>query len=188
MDADDKKMKTLELADRVRRFEIGLFWTRSLFFWGFTATALAGYGAAFHAKRPGLQFGAACFGLACGMAWTLVNRGSKYWQLVWETKVKAAQEDAALTLELFSPKNGEPMVPETWVWGAKHLSVSGIAIAFSDFSVLVWLGLILEATSILSWVPLGFAELMALLVTLIYISWSQYFAVGAVGLVGQGND
>ena len=40
MDANERNMKTLELADRVRRFEIGLFWTRSLFFWGFTARLL----------------------------------------------------------------------------------------------------------------------------------------------------
>lgn len=155
MDANDKSMKTLELADKVRRFEISLFWTRSLFFWGFTTTALAGYGAAVHAGSPGLQFGAGCFGLVCSVAWTLVNRGSKYWQVVWEDKVKRAQEDAALPVELFSPKIGEPSVDETWIWDAKHFSVSGLAIAFSDFTVLVWLGLILKATSLTSCVHVG---------------------------------
>jgi hypothetical protein len=59
MDSEDEKnLKTLELADKVRQFEIGLFWTRSLFFWGFSTTALAAYGAAFKAHATDLQFGA----------------------------------------------------------------------------------------------------------------------------------
>jgi hypothetical protein len=169
MDANDKGMKTLELADGVRRFEISLFWTRSLFFWGFTTTALASYGAAVHAGSHGLQFGAGCFGLACSVAWTLVNRGSKYWQAVWEDKVKRAQDNAALPVELFSPRDGEPRVEETWIWNAKHFSVSGLAIAFSDFTVLVWLGLILEATSLTSCVPRWLGELAVFIVTLTYV-------------------
>lgn len=143
---DEKNLKTLEIADQVRRFEISLFWTRSLFFWGFSTTALTAYGAAFSAKATDLQFGAGCVGLICAIAWTLVNRGSKYWQENWERKADQAQSRIGLSVELFPPPERQPRLVEGWFWRAKHFSVSGVAIAFSDFTVLVWIGLILAAT------------------------------------------
>ena len=165
MDANAKNMKTLELADQVRRFEIDLFWRRSVFFWGFTAIALGGYAAAIKAERPGLQFGAGCFGLICGVAWTLVNRGSKYWQENWETKVHQAAQNAALPVELF-PEREQPLPRgESWGWRAKHFSVSGVAIAFSDFTILVWTGLILAGTSLPNVLSRCIKEAVILIVT-----------------------
>ena len=52
--ADDTKTpnntKALEMAADVRKFEIGLFWQRSLVFWGFIAAAFVAYAAL--AKEP----------------------------------------------------------------------------------------------------------------------------------------
>jgi len=129
----------------------GQFWTRSLFFWGFTTTALAAYGASYHLGSNALQFTAACAGLVCGVAWTLVNRSSKYWHTVWERKVESRQL-AAIGADLFSVKSN-PVIKENWFWGAKHYSVSKLAIAFSDFTVLIWLGLMVKATPLRDCVP-----------------------------------
>jgi hypothetical protein len=104
--------KILEYATDVRKFEILLFWTRSLFFWGFTTTALAAYGASYHLGSNALQFTAACAGLVCGVAWTLVNRSSKYWHTVWERKVESRQL-AAIGADLFSVKSN-PVIKENW--------------------------------------------------------------------------
>ncbi len=40
---DGDKVKILEMAVDVRKFEIGLFWQRSLFFWGFIAATFLAY-------------------------------------------------------------------------------------------------------------------------------------------------
>jgi hypothetical protein len=82
--------------------------------------------------------------LVCGVAWTLVNRSSKYWQTVWERKVESRQQ-AAIDADLFSVSSN-PLISESWFWGAKHYSVSKLAIAFSDFTVLIWLGLMFKAS------------------------------------------
>ncbi len=86
-------------------------------------------------KDPILLFIIACFGVISSLAWTLQNRGSKYWQEAWEDKIKAVEMDV-LGAKLFS--NIEP-VRNKHVWGAARFSVSKLAIALSDFTALVWL-------------------------------------------------
>ena len=74
------------------------------------------------------------------LAWTLANRGSKYWQDAWEVKAQSF-EDQVLKLKLFS----EPYKPRDsdlrW-WGQWstdwHFSVSRLAMALSDFTFAVW--------------------------------------------------
>jgi len=145
------KRKILDYATDVRKFEINLFWTRSLFFWGFTTTAIAAFGASYRSGSEILQFAAACAGLVCGVTWTLVNRSSKYWHTVWERKVEFQQQDA-IDYDLFSSESN-PVIAENWVWGPKHYSVSRIAIAFSDYTVLIWLGLMFEASPLRECIP-----------------------------------
>ena len=67
-----------------RKFEIDLFWKRSLFFLGFISAAFIGFGALYKKDAPELALLLACFGLVCSVAWTLANRGSKYWQENWQ--------------------------------------------------------------------------------------------------------
>ncbi|WP_438941069.1 RipA family octameric membrane protein [Desulfogranum marinum] len=50
-----------------------------MFFWGFIASAFVGY-ASVVLHKPALAVVIACFGFVCSVAWSLVNRGSKYWQ------------------------------------------------------------------------------------------------------------
>jgi hypothetical protein len=74
-----------DVAVQTRNLEIELFWKRSVFFWGFISAAFIGYAAL---RQSEVRTLLACFGLVCSFAWTLVNRGSKYWQEAWETKVE----------------------------------------------------------------------------------------------------
>lgn len=135
----EQKREILKYASEVRKFEIERFWQRSLFFWGFIGAAFIAY--AQLAGKEDLSFLISCFGLVCSVAWTLQNRGSKYWQEAWETKVKSVEQDV-LGVALFS--HHEPLQHKGF-WGARTFSVTKLAIALSDFTVLVWIALAVKA-------------------------------------------
>ncbi len=137
----EQRANILEHASKLRQFEIGLFWQRSLFFWGFLAAAFVAYAELHNDKSNDLRVAVACFGFVCSVAWTLQNRGSKYWQDAWEKKVEAVEMEV-LGCKLFS--NIEPRLKRGW-WGARRYSVSGLTIMLSDFSILVWAGLVFAA-------------------------------------------
>lgn len=133
------QMKAYETAIETRKFEIQLFWTRSLFFWGFIASAFVAYAALYRASS-GLTVVVSCFGLVCSFAWSLGNRGSKYWQESWETKVE--KMEPSITGTMFSvPENVQ--CHKTFWLRARMFSVSKLAIALSDYTILLWLSLIL---------------------------------------------
>jgi hypothetical protein len=69
--------KAFDVAVDTRKLEIQLFWNRSLFFWGFIASAFVGY-AALRQHGSDLAVVVACFGVVCSVAWSLANHGSKY--------------------------------------------------------------------------------------------------------------
>lgn len=136
----EQKKEILKYGSEVRKFEIERFWQRSLFFWGFIGAAFVAYSQV--AERPGnLSFFISCFGIVCSVAWTLQNRGSKYWQEAWEAKVESV-ERAVLGTDLFA--NREP-IQRKGPWGAQTFSVSKLAIALSDFTVVVWIALAIKA-------------------------------------------
>ncbi len=129
----DQKREILKLASEIPKFEIERFWHRSLFFWGFIAAAFVAYAQTYD-KSPLIALSVACFGVVCSTAWTLGNRGGKYWQEAWKKKVEAV-ESCVLGTNLFS--NREPREYKGF-WGASDFSVSRLAIALSDFAVLIW--------------------------------------------------
>jgi len=162
--ADEKqKMKILEIAADVRKFEIEKFWQRSIFFWGFIGAAFVAYAQLY--GRSDLPLFVACFGLVCSVAWTLQNRGSKYWQEAWEAKVESV-EKSVLGVELFA--NREPRQPKGF-WGAWTFSVSKLTIALSDFTVLVWIVLAMKAFPFPELAAFQYYAAIAAAVTAIYI-------------------
>jgi hypothetical protein len=163
-DADQNK-KILELAADVRKFEIDLFWKRSTFFWAFSTTAIGAYGVS--PNGSGRQFAAGCFGLVCAAIWSLVNRGSKYWQEVWEKKVEVHQRDA-IGLDLFSERSN-PKILQSFGWRPMHYSVSALATAFSDFTIILWMGLILRSSSIGPHISRALAEIGMLSATAVFL-------------------
>jgi hypothetical protein len=134
----EQKKEILKYASEIRKFEIERFWGRSLFFWGFIASAFVAYAYTYksqpEAQLEFVRLVIAGFGFVASFAWTLQNRGSKYWQEAWEQKVESV-EAAVLGTNLFS--NREPMLPKGF-FGAADFSVSRLAIVFSDFTVVVW--------------------------------------------------
>jgi len=123
-----KKDRRYEVSLRTRDFEIELFWKRSYFFWLFVAACFAAY-ASLGDKQPVLAIVVANVGMVTSFGWSLANRGSKYWQENWETKV--ANTEDRITGPLFT-RPGRPLPKGCWL-SARMYSVSKIAIALSDF-------------------------------------------------------
>lgn len=132
-----KNEKAFEIAVATRNFEIGLFWQRSLFFWGFIGAAFIGH-AALRDANSNLSLVLACFGLVCSVAWSLVNRGSKYWQESWESKVDRTED--LVTGPLFKVEES-PQDKGRWL-SSRRYSVSKVTIALADYVVFVWIALI----------------------------------------------
>ena len=152
--ADNSRI--LDLAVETRKFEIGLFWQRSLFFWGFIAAAFVAYATLSKDNQDkDLPFVISCFELICSVAWTLGNRGGKYWQEAWEQKLHSV-ELIVLGRNLFHEI--ERREPKGW-WGGYRYSVSRLAIALSDFTVAIWLVLAVKSfparPSIPQYVPIS---------------------------------
>jgi hypothetical protein len=131
----EQQKEILKYAADFYKSEIENFWKRSLFFWGFIGAAFIAYAAVYNKQDAApILLVIACFGLVCSLAWTLLNRGSKYWYEAWEQKVKSI-EKCALGVPLFT--NMEPLLCKGW-WGAANFTVSKLTVALSDFTVAVW--------------------------------------------------
>ncbi len=86
-----KIKNALEVAHDIRKFEIGLSWTRALYFWGFEVAIFAGYIALFKNASNGkieiLLFAFSLLGLFITIMYYLVSLGSKAWQENWENHI-----------------------------------------------------------------------------------------------------
>ena len=139
----ERSQLKLQYAADTRKFEIQLFWQRSLYFWGFVLASLVAYSALDQESDRLARTATICFGFLTSVAWSLQNRGSKYWQEAWEQKVEKAQT-AVLGQDLF--KHKEDLLPKSedrnwrhhWL-RARRYSVSKLAIAMSDLAVFLWL-------------------------------------------------
>lgn len=136
-DEAETPWRRLQLAVDARKLEIGLFWQRSLFFWGFISAAFVALVATV-GDHPRLALLISCFGLVCSVCWSLVNRGSKYWHEAWEQKVH--REQKAIGEPLFSKI--EPIQKKGPWLSARRYSVSKLVVLLSDFVCLVWLGVL----------------------------------------------
>ena len=158
----DAKIKSYENAIAERRLELNLFWQRSLFFWGFIASAFI----AFAALKDDvlLRLFVACFGFICALTWTLANRGSKYWYEAWEQKVNIVD------FEGFDNKLYIREVPihNASFWSGRRYSVTRLAIGLSDFAVFVWLVLTIITAMRQEWKPINLGAIAAIWGTAAY--------------------
>lgn len=159
----------MKIALETRKLEIELFWKRSLFYWGFIATALAGYVAV--KSDHLLKLIIAHFGLVASFCWFLINKGSKYWQENWEQKVSNIETKYQLTDGLFIKT--EPLLSKG-LWGASHFSVSKVTIFFSAIVILFWVMIIiyeyLSVSNIFNIDPIILLSFLTTVITLIIIT------------------
>ena len=138
---DDRKAEiAFNTAVEARKLELQLFWKRSLFFWGFIAVTFAAYGK-LHEDSSNLSVIAACFGLVCSVAWSLSNRGSKFWYESWEKNVTDIEKRVTGKIMFAGPRPVDSGTKAGWRGGTRF-SVSKLAIALSDYTVVICLFLI----------------------------------------------
>lgn len=159
--------RALAFAVDTRKFEIERFWQRSLFFWGFIAAAAVAYSSNAFNEDGRAKLVVACFGTVCSLAWTLSNRGSKYWQEAWEAKVERLEQEA-LGLRLFS--RIEPRQDKGF-WGASRFSVTKLAIALSDFTLLIWMAAVARLLEIDPAGKVDAVRAVAVTITALYATW-----------------
>jgi hypothetical protein len=140
--------RRFEVALQTRQLEISLFWQRSLFFWGFISAAFVAV-AALKSDQPMLSLLVSGFGFVCSFSWTLVNRGSKYWQEQWETKIEMAERP--VTGPFFRTRVEKQR--KGW-WSGREYSVSKVTIAVSDYVSFVWFCILVRQV----WICLGFFQ------------------------------
>ena len=131
--------KAFEVAHDNRKFEIEMLWRRSLFYWGFIASSFIGY-VSVSEQDNNISSLVAGFGFICSLAWSAGNRGSKYWQEYWENKVVLYQN--RVTGDLFI--DHFPLKAKFWDhFSARRMSVSKLVIGISDYTMVVWLLLLI---------------------------------------------
>ena len=137
----EKYKEKFKVSLETRNFEIELFWKRSLFFWGFIASAFLAF-ATLEKDKSNYAIVIANFGMVCSFAWTLANRGSKFWIDNWEDKL--------FYYENYFEKGlfAKPIGTEDKFFPCykKRFSVSKLAIALSDFTFIIWLGIVIVKT------------------------------------------
>lgn len=123
-----------------RRFEIDLFWKRSLFFLGFIAASIVAFA---EFTRIGSRYAvvAAAFGFLSSLAWAFANRGSKFWQEYWESRIKELEADM-VGPGLFDPNDNVMPKKDWWFLSAERYSVTKLTIALSYFMATIWLGIV----------------------------------------------
>ncbi len=156
--------------------EISLFWQRSLFFWGFIGAGFVAFAAAKDSHII-IQSIIASFGFVCSVAWTLANRGSKFWYENWEARRRLAEFPVTGMLYGSDPQQRSP-TGVCWLRGARY-SPSRLVIALSDYVAMLWLALVVSRVWLLVdlfYVRSGIAH-SRLWATLAFVGFSVVYAL-----------
>lgn len=138
----------LEVALDTRKFEIGLYWQRTRYFFdaflalGGFSLILALLGLCGKVEQDliyTLLITVECVGIVAASAWVCANRGSKYWQVNWEQYVDVLGED------FIGPLFQHPIDPKK----KKRYSVSNVNLTLSRYVLGVWLAILV--LTIVAW-------------------------------------
>lgn len=121
-------------AHKIRRFEIGLFWQRSIYFWGFLATFLAAFFLLLRVENEIIGWGKnlglliiAILGYLTALAWSYIDEVSKSWQENWEFHIDYLETALGINLH-------KTIFRET----DKNRSVSKINSSFIFMVIVFW--------------------------------------------------
>jgi hypothetical protein len=142
-----KKIDTLEIYKLLvdtRKFEIDNFWKRTVFFWGTIAILLAGY---FSAKTSiNYLIFVSYLGFFYNIIFSFSLRGSKYWQVHWETASVIYEKQ--LKFKLYSWRLKKQIYEDNknvfYLLRPHKISVSKLTMILSDITILLWLILIMK--------------------------------------------
>lgn len=148
---DDLIQEAYRQAADIRKFEIELFWKRGTYYWAFILAAFTAHfallgmlfsdcGKDFSVSGvyclPGLSlFALAATALVCfffSFAWTLVNKGSKFWQNNWEAHLDMLENEVTGKLyQTYLNTNSDEFDGCPWTCKAYDYSVSKVTMVTS---------------------------------------------------------
>lgn len=140
----------LEVALDTRKFEIGLYWQRTRYFFdaflalGGFSLILALLGLCGKVEQDliyTLLITVECVGIVAAFAWVCANRGSKYWQVNWEQYVDKLGEN------FIGPLFQHPIDPTSN--NEKRYSVSKVNLTLSWYIFGVWIAILV--LTIVAW-------------------------------------
>jgi hypothetical protein len=134
---DINKLKNAhKLAWKTRNFEIDKFWTRTLFFGGFTALIFNGYinilSGSCSISIKNFDIYLICLGIVFSAAWLLSIFGSKHWQENWEAHIDMLED------EITGPLYKIIYCKKQW----RCFSVSKINGFLVGVIIVIWIGLL----------------------------------------------
>lgn len=98
-----KNAKAYEAASDIRKFEIGLYWQRTAYFWAFITVIYTAYYHVLTMVKEGdkikIEHGTlplvilSFLGLFFSVSWLLSNKASKHWQENWEAHMDLLEDD-----------------------------------------------------------------------------------------------
>ena len=156
-DQAEKRLRALELAHDLRKFEIELLWKRSAYLWGFQVVSFAGFSALFLKATDNLggdisdsaaisvgllQLIVAFFGLACAFLWYATASASRIWFYNWEKHIDFLE--AEFTGDIYKTLYFRQTGPIYSLSGV-NVAITLAATLFWAFSTLVSLILLLIA-------------------------------------------
>jgi hypothetical protein len=93
-----KQSEAFKKAWENRNFEIDKFWTRSAYFWSFIVLIFGAYisiTTGDHSSKPEIRYLVLyliLLGIIFSVAWLLVIKGSKRWQVNWEAHIEKLED------------------------------------------------------------------------------------------------
>ena len=146
----DQSAEKFRVCVEMRKLENELFWKRAMFFWAFIAAAFIGFVDSYK-EKPSFGIVVACFGVVCSVAWSLVNRGSKRWEMHWHSLLVQFESENIGDLFAIPVQQLEDPERHRMSWMLRRYSVSNLTIALSDFVCVIWLFILLfSLVSVLS--------------------------------------
>lgn len=154
--------KALNTAHDIRKFEIQLFWSRGIYYWGFIVASFTAYFAVLNKLLPNENLDLLCelaklscfskivllfMSLICLFfctAWILVNKGSKFWQKNWEAHIDQLEDE--ITGKMYKAILNTKSKEFDWCplsWKAYDYSVTKITTLSSIFLAFVSLVLVI---------------------------------------------
>lgn len=186
--SDGRLKAAYEQAADIRKFEIDLFWKRGTYYWAFILAAFTAHFAllgmifstfsedinkSFSLKNmcglPGLSLFSlditAFFCFFFSLAWTLVNKGSKFWQKNWESHIDKLEESVTGKLHetyLNTDYEGSkkdfskcPFNPKAYDYSVTKITmISSILLTISSFILVMFYSVLLFLKARKNYTPL----------------------------------
>lgn len=110
--------------------EIDRYLSRSTYAWAFQVASFAGYFSVISSKgyvdNPQVLYIVVCIGVITSFAWVFINKGSKYWQRLWDYHIDMIED------EVIGPLNKV-------ILSDKQVSIGNISDTVSRFIVMIWI-------------------------------------------------